>query len=387
VRQVTLAEALEAVARIAPDPGREEVPLEAAAGRVLAGPVPAAADVPGYDGSAMDGWAVRARDTPGRLRVAGESAAGAPWDGRLGEGEALRVSTGAALPAGADAVVRQEDARPVGGAVEVPRTAPGHDVRARGEVIEAGGELLPAGAVVGPHAVGALGAAGVVSVPVRRAPRVAILATGAELVPLGAPLRPGAVYDSSRIGLMAQIRAAGGEVAAAETVGDDAAATLGALGRLLALEPDLLVTTGGIGFGPHDHVAAALEAAGLRPVLRGLRVVPCRPTGLFAGPGGPALALPGNPVSAAVAFHLLGRPLLGRPEGWERRAPLDAPYPRHADRAEAVRCVEREGRLVALPQQDSHAVAPLARATALALVGPGEGPTPPGAVVPYSPLA
>jgi molybdopterin molybdotransferase len=134
-------------------------------------------------------------------------------------------------------------------------------------------------------------------------------------------------------------------------------------------------------------VAGALEAAGLRTEMRGLRVVPCRPTGIFSGSGGLALALPGNPVSAAVAFHLLGRPLLGRPEGWERRAPLDAPYPRHADRAEAVRCAERDGRLVVLPQQDSHAVAPLARATALALVEPGEGPTPPGAVVPYSPLA
>jgi molybdopterin molybdotransferase len=216
---------------------------------------------------------------------------------------------------------------------------------------------------------------------------VAILATGAELVPLGATLPAGGVYDSSRLGLRAQAEAAGAEVVGAETVGDDPAATEAAVRRLLGLGVEVLLTAGGMSAGPHDHVRGALAASGLREVFRGLRVVPCRPTGLYAADGQVALGLPGNPVSAAVAFHLVGRPLLGRDEAWERRAPLAAPRPRHADRAEALRCREERGTLVPLGDQGSHDVAGLAGATALALLPAGPGVAPAGEVVPWCPLA
>jgi molybdopterin molybdotransferase len=300
----------------------------------------------------------------------------------------VRISTGGVLPTGADAVARQEDVDPGDGVVSVPRgLRPGRDVRGRGEVVRAGAVLVAAGTALGAHVIGAVGAAGVAAVRCRRRPRVAILATGAELVPLGATLPPGGVYDSSRLGLRAQAEAAGAEVVAAETVGDDPAATEGAVRRLLGLGVEVLLTAGGMSAGPHDHVRGAFAASGLREVFRGLRVVPCRPTGLYTAGGQVALGLPGNPVSAAVAFHLVGRPLLGRDEPWERRAPLAAPRPRHADRAEALRCREERGMLVPLGDQGSHDVAGLAGATALALLPAGPGVAPAGEVVPWCPLA
>ena len=225
VRDVTLERALELAREHAVRTEPEEVPVAAAAGRRLAAPVVARADLPGEDASAMDGYALRAADAPGVLPLEGESAAGAPLAAALAPGRAARISTGARLPEGADAVVRLEDASERDGRVRVPAAAPGDHVRRRGEVIGRDDVLLPAGAWVGPHEVVALGSAGHASVSCHRRPRVALLATGAELIPLGAPPRPGAVWDSSRVGLAAQAAAAGGRPVAALTVGDDRAAT------------------------------------------------------------------------------------------------------------------------------------------------------------------
>jgi molybdopterin molybdotransferase len=199
---------------LAPRLPAELVALEAAPGRLLAEDVCAVVSLPPFTASAMDGWAVRAADTPAELSIVGESAAGAPWAGRIVAGQAVRISTGAQLPDGADSVVPNEDADARVGRVRVGTAPLGAHVRMLGEVIEAGATLLSAGTVVAPHAVAGIAATGHVRLPCAARPRVAVLATGSELVPLGWPLPAGAIYDASRVGVAAQARWAGAQVVA-----------------------------------------------------------------------------------------------------------------------------------------------------------------------------
>jgi molybdopterin molybdotransferase len=372
-RDVSVGRALELARALAVATGAEAVPVAEAAGRTLAEDVRAARDVPAADGSAMDGWAVRAADTPGPLRPVGESAAGRAFAGALGPGEAVAISTGAVLPRGADAVARHEVVSVDDGVVRVrERLAPGRDARSAGELIRAGEVLLAAGARVAPHEVGAIGAVGLATVRCARRPHVAILATGAELVPLGAPARPDQVHDSSRHGIAAQASAAGAVVVATATVGDEREATVRALEKLLASGADLVVTTGGISAGAHDHVRPALALLAVDEVARGVRAAPIRPTWLGRIGARAVLGLPGNPASAAVAFHVLGRPLLGAPEDWWRRAPLTVAAATRPGRAELLRCREGPDGLTPMAHQGPHAITSLAGARALAWL-PEEG--------------
>lgn len=389
MRDVTLEHAVELARASAIRTEAEDVPVASAAGRRLAEAVRARADLPSEDCSAMDGYAVRAADTPGALAVVGEGAAGEPYGGAVGPGEAVWISTGAALPAGADAVLRREDAAEEDGRVRAPAVAAGEHVRRRGEVIARDAVLLPAGAWVGPHEVVALGSAGHASVRCHRRPRVVLLATGAELIPLGAAPRAGAVWDSSRVGLAAQAAAAGARPVAALTVGDDAGDTLLALEALLDEgdeRPELVVTAGGVGGGRHDHVRSALSRIGVREVLRGVRADPCRPVWLGRRGDQVVLGLPGNPVSAAVGFHLFGRELLGHREDWRRRAPLARDVPSWADRADLPRCRLTPGGLEPMPMQGSHAITSLCGVDAIAWIPAQAGGLPAGQPVPYSTL-
>ena len=374
---IGVQEALDLAHGLAPAMPAEPVPVPEAAGRVLAEDVRAGRDLPAQTGSAMDGWALRAADTPGVLTVAGESAAGQPPGVALGAGCAMAVSTGATLPEGADAVARREIVRVEGTTIAVTEAvAAGRDVRRRGETIRAGELLLGRGHRVAPHEVGALGAMGRARVLCARRPRVAILATGAELVALGAAASPFEVHDSSRHGLAAQAVAAGALVVASVTVGDDLEETVAALARLLDApgdsRPDVVITNGGISTGDHDLVRPALERLGVEEVARGVRAKPVHPTYLGRRGDQVVLGLPGNPASAAIAFHLLGRPLLGARNDWWRRAPLTAAVETRPGRAELLRCVEGPEGLTPKPDQGPHAVTSLAGATALAWVGEAE---------------
>lgn len=369
-----MEEALGLARALAPALPAEPVPVPEAAGRVLAEDVRAGRDLPAHPSSAMDGWAVRAADTPGALAITGESAAGHPSRVALGAGCAIAVSTGAFLPEGADAVARREIVDVEETTVAVAEAvAPGRDVRRRGETIRAGGLLLGRGHRVAPHEVGALGAMGRAEVLCARRPRVAILATGAELVALGAPLTAAQVHDSSRHGIAAQAVAAGAVVVASVAVGDDLEATVAALAALLDADgdarPDVVVTNGGISGGDHDLVRPALGRLRVEEEARGLRARPVHPTYLGRRGDQVVLGLPGNPASAAVGFHLLGRPLLGNPDGWWRRAPLTAGVETRPGRAELLRCAEGPEGLTPAPDQGPHAVTSLAGATALAWVG------------------
>jgi molybdopterin molybdotransferase len=388
-RNLSLEEALERARRIAPSPPAEEVPVPSAGGRTLAEDVRAERDLPPAATSAMDGWAVRAADTPGTLAATGESVAGQPSDRALRPGQAMEISTGAILPEGADAVARREVVSVEGSTVRLEAAvAPGRDVRRRGEVIRAGMVLHPAGHRVAPHEVGGLGAVGRAGVLCARRIRVAILSSGEELVPLGAPAGPAQVHDSSRHGLAAQAEAAGAVVTASIAVGDDLDRTAELVAALLDAGggdcPDVLITNGGIGHGPHDHVRAALERLGVEEVVPGVRASTIRPTVIGVRGDQVVLGLPGNPVAAAVALHVLGRPALGAPEDWWRRAPLTVDVPTRRGRAELVRCVEGPEGLTPTADQTSHAVTSLAGATALAWIAEDVDGVEAGRPIPFS---
>jgi molybdopterin molybdotransferase len=273
----------------------ETIPLSDALGRVAAEPLVAALALPAFDNSAMDGYAVRAADTPGALRVVGEARAGAPSPHAVGAGEAIRVSTGARLPAGADAVARSEICT---GEVSVEEAvACGRDVRRAAEEVAPGGVLVGAGVRLGALELGALAAAGVEAVAVKRV-RTAIIATGDEL---GASALQGGVPDSNRT----MLAALAGDVVSSVRVGDDEAAIAAAISDALE-RADLVVTCGGMSVGPHDHVRAALERAGVELRFAGVAISPGRPVAFGVHPGGGAvLGLPGNPLSAYVAHRLL----------------------------------------------------------------------------------
>ena len=350
----------------------EPVALDALAGRVLAEHVRSRTDHPAFTNSAMDGFAVRAGDVAGgrAARLVGESRAGVPFAGTVGPGEAVRISTGAELPEGVDAILRKEDADDRGDAVAATVPPPaGMSLRRRGEDVREGQVLLPAGHRVAPHEVGVVAAAGHAVVSCLRRPRVVVVGSGDELVQPGGRPGPGQVFDSNRHGIAAQARAAGAEVLRLVLVPDDRAATEAALREALDGDrPDVLVTIGGVSVGRHDHLRPALEACGVAQVFFGAAIRPGHPLWLGERGGQRVLGLPGNPVSSAVCFHAFGRELLGWPDDWDVRMPLGSAYRKDTPRTELIRCREMDGALHPLPRQGSHAITSLASASHLAVI-------------------
>ena len=290
------------------------VPLEEAVSRVLAEDVRADLPVPGFDTTAMDGWAVHAEDVgraPALLAAAGVSGAGSV-PSALPRGSAWKVMTGAPMPPGSDAVVPVEDAAPVGGGSvrldAVPKA--GAHVRRRGEVFEAGALLLAAGRRLTPADLVLAAAAGRETLRVARAPRAGVLVTGDELVPAGTRPGPGQLRNTNGPLLVAALRRAGAEASSFVVARDDEAALGRALEEALAPGLDVLLTTGGVSAGDYDYVGAALDALGARVRFHKVSIRPAKPV-LFATKGATLVfGLPGNPVSAAVAFDFFVRPAL-----------------------------------------------------------------------------
>ncbi len=367
----------------------EDVSVADAAGRIAVADSFAVVDLPPFDSSAMDGYAVRARDTPGELRVTGHSAAGRPSPETVGPGEAIEISTGAVVPAGADAVIPVEQTRRAGDAVGTEPIQRAMNIRPRGGDIRAGEVVVEAGAAIGPAQIGALAAAGVAVISCARRPRVAILATGSELRPPGEPLEPGQIYESNTQMIAAQVRSAGGEPFVLDAVVDDGAATRAAL--LQGLDADVLITSGGVSVGPHDLVRGALAALGAIEVFWRVAVRPGKPVA-FATRGDTLIfGLPGNPVSSLVGFELFVRPALRALQSARDPGPafvpgrLAAPVRRNASRDEVVRArvVAGEGGPLLEPVtgQESHMIVRAAVASALVLVRRGEGEVPAGSAV------
>ena len=291
----------------------ETVRLADAIGRVLAEDVTAIRDQPPFDASAMDGWAVRSLDTPGTLKIAGESAAGHGFAGRLGPHAAVRIFTGAAVPDDADAVVIQEKATREGDEVTVPATARGANVRSAGGDFRGDDRLLRAGERIDPWRLSLAAAAGRAEVLVHARPRVAILGTGEEIVE--APAKPGPfqIYDSGAPALAALVAGWGGRPTKSKPVRDDLDAVIEAL---RGADADLVVTVGGASVGDHDLVRGAAEALGFQPRVLSVAVRPGKPTFFgVLGDGRRLLGLPGNPASALVCAELFLAPILAALQG------------------------------------------------------------------------
>jgi molybdopterin molybdotransferase len=359
-----------------------------ALGRVLAEHVASPHDLPPFDTSAMDGYAVVAG--PGaELAIAAEARAGRPTDRRLGPGEAILISTGAQIPDGADAVVPVERVTVRNGRVKVPATEAGANVRRAGEDVRGGERVLDLGTDLGPAELAVLASFGRERVLCGARPRVAVVVTGDELVPPGRPLGPGQIRDSNATALAAQAARAGARVELVEHVGDERDATVAVLARALA-SADVVCVSGGVSVGPHDHVKAALVDLRVEERFWGIALKPGKPTWFgVTDPGGDAGAhgalvfgLPGNPVSAMVTFHLLARPALralagGKPSDARARAVLDAPIGLSPAREQALRCRLRAAddgwHVEPTKAQGSHVLTSMLGAGALALVPPGEG--------------
>jgi molybdopterin molybdotransferase len=379
----------------------EDVPLADAAGRFLADAVTATADLPPFASSAMDGFAVRAADTPGSLRIAGESSAGTPFSGTVGPGNAITISTGAVVPDGADAIVPVEETRqattgPSGAHVEIPEAArAGDHIRPPGSDIHAGQLLLDPGARIGAAQIGAVAAAGLMSLRCSRRPRVAILGTGSELRQLGESLGPGEIYDSNLPMLRAALQAAGAEVTRIGTVEDTSAAHREALHR--ALDHDVVISTGGVSVGPHDLVRGVGASLGVEEVFWRVALRPGKPIWFGARDRTLVFGLPGNPVSALVCFELFVRPALLAMQGAPFRAPflpgvLTAPARPSRQRDDLIRvrfdgALEGAVGLEPISEQQSHQIAVTARADAVARIPAGEEDLPAGTAVSYLALS
>ena len=295
----------------------EEVPLAEAVDRVLAADVVCPIDIPGFDRSAMDGYALRWSDVPGRLRVVGEVAAGDAGDLRLGAGECARIFTGGPLPEGGSAVERQEVVAVLDETtVEIDHAVhAAQNVRFRGEDVAAGTTILRAGDGIAAQTLSAIGAAGLGTVSVHRRPRVAVLATGDELVAPGQPLGPGQIHETNAVALRALIDRVGAVSVDLGTAPDDPAEIEARIRRGLD-ECDVLLVAGGVSVGEHDHVKGALDRAGVEELFWRVRVKPGKP--LFCGTtadGTWAFGLPGNPLSGFVSFLVFVAPLLRRMAG------------------------------------------------------------------------
>jgi molybdopterin molybdotransferase len=389
-----LEEVIAAVLELTDRLGPERRPLVEAAGCVLAEDVVAADPVPPFANTAMDGFAVRSADTGragSRLRVVETVAAGSVARRSVGPGEAIRIMTGAPLPAGADTVAMVEITRPVVGSASseeilvTEAVPPGLHIRAAGSDIAAGSTVLRAGERLTPAHLGVLASVGRSTITVIRRPRVAVLSTGDELVGPDTPLRPGQIRDSNRVALLAAVAAVGAEPVDLGCVQDDEEALRRALDAG-ADAADLVLTSGGVSVGDFDLTKVVLEAASHHR-MRWTQVA-IRPAKPFAfGPLGAALVLclPGNPVSSMVSFECFARPALRKLAGHASVAhPVllgrtQEPLARSPDgKLHLLRVAVHAGprgefSVSSAGAQGSHQALSLARAQALALVPDGPG--------------
>jgi molybdopterin molybdotransferase len=396
---ISVADAQRLVLERAQRLAAERVPVERAAGRVLAEPASSLVDLPPFPSSAMDGFAVRAADAGAgaRLPVVAKIAAGSPAEQPVATGEAMAISTGGAVPEGADTVIPLELVEDAGDSIEIREAVgAGANVRERGSDVRTGDVVLDPGIRLGPAQVGALAAAGVHEVQCTKRPRVGILVTGSELRQPGEELGPGEIYESNGLLLATALQLAGAVPAQLGVVGDDSAELERAMERAL-LGFDMLVTSGGASVGPHDLVRETQAGLRVEEVFWGVAVKPGKPVAFGIRREHLVFNLPGNPVSVLVTFELFVRPavnaLLGLPEPEPafRRGLLEgSSVRRNAERDQFVRARTRqEGDdvvLEAIAGQESHMIARAGRADALIEVEAGDGELAAGSPVRYLPI-
>ena len=394
-------------ARVTPVSGEELVPLRAALGRVLSTSLIAPVNLPPFDNSAVDGFAVRAEDIDGarerRLAIVDRIAAGQVATRAVKSGEAVRIFTGAPMPPGADTVFMQEDCRIDGTHVVVPPgLSRGANRRLAGEDIRAGAVALPAGRRLSAQDV-ALGAAlGLTTIEVRRRVRVALFSTGNEIAEPGSPLSDAALYDSNRYLLAAAVARFGAEVTDLGILRDEPKALARAIAAA-AVDHDLVLTSGGVSTGEADYVRSAVESIG-RIVFWRVAIKPGRPVAMGVIPGGETgeaaafVGLPGNPVAVFVTFIRVVRPLLLRLAGALPEPLVAMParavfaYKKRKGRREYVRVALRKGAdgmidAVKFPQDGAGVLTSLTQTDGLAELGEEVTNIEPGAIVGFLPYA
>ncbi|MGI8863423.1 MAG: molybdopterin molybdotransferase MoeA [Solirubrobacteraceae bacterium] len=394
---ITIAQAREQVLSQVTQLAAELVDLDGGLERVLAGEILAAGDVPAFASSAMDGYAVQSGGAGRRLELIGESRAGSPSVLTVADGQAIRISTGAAVPAGANAVIRQEDVRETSARAILTGAdvREGANVRGAGEDMRRGASVLQRGTLLGPAELGAAAAAGAGELPVTRRPVVSVLCTGDELRAPGEPLGPGEIHNSNAPMLIGLARRSGAIATGAQRLADDRGATEQGLEEALA-GSDVVVVSGGVSVGPHDHVKPALAALNVDERFWRVALQPGKPTWFGTRGSKLVFGLPGNPVSAVVTFALFVAPalaaLLGqRPsDSQPTTATLGVGVSQNPDREQALRVKARytRGGLTVTPNgpQGSHIVSSLVGADALALIPRGTGELPAGSSVSLVPM-
>jgi molybdopterin molybdotransferase len=392
---LTIEDALARILERAEPLSREPVPVADASGRVLAEPALSRVDLPPFPSSAMDGFAVRAVETPGELPVAFRVAAGGPATGALRSGAAAAIATGGVVPRGADAVVPVERVVDEGDTVVITEAAaPGQHIRPRGGDVREGAVVVDRGMRLGAAHIGALSAAGVAEVTCSSRPRVAVLATGTELRPVGESLADGQIYESNRAMIAAVLRGAGADVELLPVVEDDDDAHRAALER--GLEADVLVTSGGVSMGPHDLVRRVAAELGVEEVFWGVAVKPGKPLSFGVRGATLVFGLPGNPVSSLVGAMVFVRPALLARQGLAEpgmafeagRVATSVRRNSHRDEfLRARRRFERDGIVLEpVAGQESHMIVRAASADALLHVPRGDGEIASGSWLRYLPL-
>ena len=390
---IPVVEAQARLFALAPHVAAETVPLGVAAGRWAATDVVALRTQPAATLSAMDGYAIRFADLPGPWRVIGESAAGRPFAGAIGTGEAVRIFTGAALPQGADTVLIQEEARRDGDQLHLDGEGPpyrGRNTRAKGLDFSAGDTLVTTGQRLTPARIALAATAGHGALSVNRRVRVAVLATGDELVAPGSPTSGLDLPESNGAMLAALLADWPVELINLGIIPDRVDTLTQAF---QAAGTDILITTGGASVGDHDLVRPALEAAGGTIAFWRTALRPGKP--MLAGRLGETivLGLPGNPVSAFVTALLFVKPLIAAMAGAANplpstlAAPLGEPVPTNGDRADYLRAELRDGRAYASTIQDSSMLRTLTRAGCLIVRAPHAPAAEAGEMVEILPLA
>ena len=385
---IQVEEALERILGNVSSLGAENVPLASSGGRILAEQIVAPIDLPAFDNSAMDGYAVHSDDLKGAspnvpvsLKLLGRIAAGeAPEQVRFERGGCVRVFTGSPVPSGANAVVMQEDTRSLESGseavefLEAPR--PWEFVRFRGEDIRKESAVIEPGTRIGFGEIAVLGALGFSEVSVRRQPRVALLATGNELTEPGDSIRGGGIYESNRQMLAQLVDQSGCQSSIRPIVIDDAEATRVALDEALASH-DVVISTGGVSVGEMDFVKSAFEEIGGQLDFWRLSMRPGKPFTWGRRGDSVFFGLPGNPVSALVTFLILVRPFLLKQAGASElglpiaQGALTEVVQNPGDRRHYVRVNLTDGKVSLSGRQASHAIHPLLSCNGLVDVGPG----------------
>ncbi|RJP55309.1 MAG: molybdopterin molybdenumtransferase MoeA [Anaerolineaceae bacterium] len=345
---LSVREAQERILQKVQTVGQTKFPLEHATRRVLAKDIRAAADLPSFDNSSMDGFALRSQDTSASrvtLRVVADVAAGAAPTRSLGPHEAARIMTGAPLPPGADAVipVEETDFTERGAGVPAPaqvtltrKVDAGENVRTRGSDLRAGETVLAKRHRLRAQDLGLLAMLGIANVPVYNIPRIAILSSGDELIPVDAPLTEGKIHDSNSYALAVQIQDAGAEPVRLGVARDERAAVESLLDRAADMAVDLILTSAGVSVGAFDFVKEVVESKGNLNFWR-VNMRPGKPLAFGDYRGIPFVGLPGNPVSAFVTFEVFVRPAIEKLSGLE-------PRPRQRTTVRLAEAIESDGR-------------------------------------------